>query len=422
MNAEIITIGDEILIGQVVDTNSAFIGKELNKIGISIYQISSIQDDKAHIIKALKEAEENADIIIITGGLGPTKDDITKHTICDYFDDTLVENKEVLEHIETLFAKYISTPISDLNRKQALVPSKAQVLKNNFGTAPGMWLEKNGKIFISMPGVPYEMKALISYEIVPRFRKEFKLPYILHKTVLTYGLGESAIANRLTNWEENLPKQIKLAYLPNLSNVRLRLSTKGFDKDKINAEMTRLSKELVNLVSDIFLGFEDESSLEFIVGKLLKKENSTVATAESCTGGKVANLISSVPGASNYFVGSIISYHQSVKISVLGVALETIQKYSVVSAQVAEEMALGVQKKFKTDYSIAITGNAGPTKDLTDASVGTVFISIASFDTVFTEEFSFGQPREKVIRKASAKALEMLRKEILKNSKNKFVN
>lgn len=230
MQAEIITIGDEILIGQIIDTNSAFISKELNKIGVSVYQITSIQDDKQHVLKALKEAEQNADIILITGGLGPTKDDITKHTICEYFNDTLIQNDAVLEQIEQLFSKYLATPISDLNRKQALVPSKAQVLKNRFGTAPGMWIENNNKIFISLPGVPYEMRALMKHEVLDRLQDKFHFPFILHRTILTYGLGESAIANRLDAWEDNLPNDIKLAYLPNLGRVRLRLSAKGFDK------------------------------------------------------------------------------------------------------------------------------------------------------------------------------------------------
>ena len=233
MQAEIITIGDEILIGQIVDTNSAFISKELNKLGVSVYQITSVQDDQDHILKALAEAEENADIIIVTGGLGPTKDDITKHTFCAYFGDTLIQNDEVLEHVEFLFAKYFHMPISDVNRLQALVPSRAKVLHNKYGTAPGMWMEKNNKVFISLPGVPFEMKALIKGEVLPNLQKQFHFPYILHKTILTYGMGESIIAARLEDFEENIPKGFKLAYLPNMGKVRLRLSAKGADKEII---------------------------------------------------------------------------------------------------------------------------------------------------------------------------------------------
>ena len=232
MTAEIITIGDEILIGQIVDSNSAFIAKELNKIGISVYQITSVQDEKEHILTALKEAAGRAEIILTTGGLGPTKDDVTKYTFCTYFDDTLKRNDEVLAHIEKLFNK-LPTPISDLNREQAMVPSKAQVLHNAYGTAPGMWMEKEGKVYISMPGVPYEMKKLMENEVIPKLREKFHRPFIYHKTLITRGQGESTIANRLINWEENLPGHIKFAYLPNIASVRLRLSGKGPDEEEL---------------------------------------------------------------------------------------------------------------------------------------------------------------------------------------------
>lgn len=415
MQAEIITIGDEILIGQIVDTNSAYISKALNKIGVSVYQITSIQDDKEHILKALKEAEENADIVIITGGLGPTKDDITKHTICEYFKDTLIKNEDVLDQIEYLFKTHINTPISDLNRNQALVPSKAIILKNRFGTAPGMLFEKNDKTFVSLPGVPYEMKNLLSLEVLPILQKKYKCPYIIHKTILTYGLGESAVANRLEKWENNLPKHIKLAYLPNLGRVRLRLSSKGFDKIKIDSDMSTYINELLTYVNDIFVGFEEDGSLEAIVGQLLLKNNHTLATAESCTGGNIARLITSVPGASQYFAGSVVSYNERIKSDILQVQKSTIKNYSVVSGEVVKEMAMGIKKLFNTDYAIAVTGNAGPTKDKTDKKLGVVFIGIATPNSFFMEEFNFGQPREKVIQKASIKSLELLRKELLKN-------
>ncbi len=416
MNAEIITIGDEILIGQIVDTNSAFIGKELNKIGVSVYQITSVQDDKEHILKAIAEAEENADIIILTGGLGPTKDDITKHTIAQYFDDHLVQNDTVLKHIEYLFAKYISTPISDINRQQALVPSTATVLTNRFGTAPGMLLEKQDKTFISLPGVPYEMRALISYEVLPKLQKKYNCPYIIHKTLLTYGLGESAIASRIEAFEDSLPKEVKLAYLPNLGKVRLRLSGKSFDKKIIESEIERLSNELITLVEDIFVGFEGEHSIEALIGDLLVKNERTLAIAESCTGGNISKMISSVAGASRYFIGSVVSYSEQVKIKALGISKELINEHTVVSAKVAESMALGIQKSYGSDYAIGVTGNAGPTKDKTDASVGQVYIAIATPEGVFVQDFNFGQPREKVIQRASVKALEILKMSILKKS------
>ena len=416
MQAEIITIGDEILIGQIVDTNSAFISKELNKIGISVYQITSVQDDKEHILKALKEAEENTDIIIITGGLGPTKDDITKHTICEYFNDTLVQNDEVLRHIEYLFEKYFSKPVSAINHMQALVPSRATVLKNRFGSAPGMWLEKNDKVFVSLPGVPYEMKGLINYEVLPRLQEKYHCPYIIHRTIITYGLGESVIADRLDKWEDNLPNHIRLAYLPNLGKVRLRLSAKSFEKEKIETEINTLTKELIGYVEDVFVGFEEDDSIEVILGRLLLKNRQTLATAESCTGGAIAKMITGVPGASAYYIGSIVSYNERIKTDILKVSSTTIGKYSVVSAEVTKEMALNIQRLYKVDYTIAVTGNAGPTKDKTDESVGVVFISIATPKKVFVKEFNFGQPREKVIERASVKALELLWKELMKNS------
>jgi len=416
LQAEIITIGDEILIGQIVDTNSAFISKELNKIGISVYQITSVQDDKEHILKALKEAEENTDIIIITGGLGPTKDDITKHTICEYFNDTLVQNDEVLRHIEYLFEKYFSKPVSAINHMQALVPSRATVLKNRFGSAPGMWLEKNDKVFVSLPGVPYEMKGLINYEVLPRLQEKYHCPYIIHRTIITYGLGESVIADRLDKWEDNLPNHIRLAYLPNLGKVRLRLSAKSFEKEKIETEINTLTKELIGYVEDVFVGFEEDDSIEVILGRLLLKNRQTLATAESCTGGAIAKMITGVPGASAYYIGSIVSYNERIKTDILKVSSTTIGKYSVVSAEVTKEMALNIQRLYKVDYTIAVTGNAGPTKDKTDESVGVVFISIATPKKVFVKEFNFGQPREKVIERASVKALELLWKELMKNS------
>ncbi|WP_411895400.1 competence/damage-inducible protein A [Winogradskyella sp. A2] len=414
MTAEIITIGDEILIGQIIDTNSAFLAKEFNKIGISIYQITSVQDEKAHILKALEEAEGNADIIIITGGLGPTKDDITKLTLCEYFNDELIENKDVLANVEHLFSKYIKTPISEINRHQALVPSKSKVLMNKYGTAPGMWLEKKGKVFVSLPGVPYEMKALITNEVIPRLRNKFKFPFILHKTLLTYGLGESAIAGRIEEFEQQLPDFIKLAYLPSLGRVRLRLSAKAFDKVKVEEEMERQVQRLLPFVKDIFVGFEDNSSIETIIGKRLTDNTKTLAIAESCTGGKIAQSFTAKAGASKYFKGSIVAYATESKVDILNVSEDDISKHSVVSKEVAEAMAVNVRMLFNTDYGLSTTGNAGPTKGDSDAEVGTVWISIATENKVISEVFSFGNHREKVIMKATNKAFELLLKEISK--------
>jgi nicotinamide-nucleotide amidase len=414
MQAEIITIGDEILIGQVIDTNSVFIAKELNKIGVSVYQITSVQDDKTHILKALKEAEDHADFIILTGGLGPTKDDITKKTIAEYFKDALVRNESVTENIYKLWKQYINQTPTQVNLDQALVPSKAQVLMNAYGSAPGMWLEKNGKVFISLPGVPFEMKALVANEVIPKLQKIYKFPFILHKTILTYGLGESSLAARIETWEDALPSFIKLAYLPSLGRVRLRLSAKGIDKKTIEAEMQKQVDLLLPQIADIFVGYEEDESLEAIIGKQLTLLGKTLATAESCTGGKIAESITSIAGASNYFKGSVVSYATQSKINVLHIPEELIKTYSVVSAEVVEAMATNVLQLFQTDYAIATTGNAGPTKGDADAEVGTVFIAIATKTGVYSEKFNLGNHRIKVINKAVNKAFEMLQKEILK--------
>jgi len=414
MFAEIITIGDEILIGQIIDSNSAFIAKELNKIGVSVFQITSVQDDKSHIIKSFKEAEENADIIIVTGGLGPTKDDITKRTFCEYFDDHLVKNEKVLQHVEQLFKNYITTPISEMNRQQALVPSRAKVLMNQFGTAPGMWMEQADKIVISLPGVPYEMKALMHNEVLPALRDRFELPYIKHQTLLTYGLGESAIAGRLHEFEEALPPFIKLAYLPNLGRVRLRLSAKGHNRELVEQEIQRQTHKLLPLVQDIFTGFESDGPIEAQIGKSLIAKGWTLSSAESCTGGRIAEMVTRIPGASQYFKGGMVSYATETKIRLLGISEALIEAYSVVSKEVAEAMAEAAREKFQTDIAVATTGNAGPDKGDSDAEVGTVFIAIATKEQVISDKFRFSNQREKTILKATNKAFELLQKEILK--------
>nr|WP_321233552.1 competence/damage-inducible protein A [uncultured Psychroserpens sp.] len=414
MQAEIITIGDEILIGQIVDTNSAFIAKQLNKIGVSVYQITSVQDDRTHILKSFSEAEANADIVIITGGLGPTKDDITKKTIAEYFDDTLIENSSVRKNIEHLWEAFVKKPVTQVNLDQALVPSKSEILMNKYGSAPGMWLEKNNTVFISLPGVPYEMKALIEDEVIPKLRRQFQFPYIQHQTFLTYGLGESTLAQRIETFENELPEFIKLAYLPSLGRVRLRLSAKGNDKVIVEAEMEKQTQLLLPQIKDIFVGFENDLSLEAAIGKCLTELKKTVATAESCTGGLIAERFTVNAGASKYFKGSVVSYTKETKINVLNVSEGIINEHSVVSGAVAEAMASNVRELLHTDYAIATTGNAGPTKDDTAEDLGIVYIAIATKDQVYSEKFSFGNHRVKVINKAANKAFEMLQKEILK--------
>ena len=414
MIAEIITIGDEILIGQIVDTNSAYISKELNKIGVSVHQITSIEDERSHILQTLKEASERADIIIITGGLGPTKDDITKKCLCEFFDDKLVRNEKVLKHIEYLFDKYIETPISDLNRDQALLPSKAIALHNEYGTAAGMWFEENGKVFVSMPGVPYEMKGLMESEIIPRLMKDFSRPVILHKTVITYGLGESAIAEKIEDWEDNLPAYIKLAYLPNLGRVRLRLTGRGDNEDflrnSIDAEITKLHE----IIGDIIYGFEDDDPIELVIGRMLAEKGWTLSTAESCSGGRLASKFTKAPGSSISFKGSIVCYATKSKIDLLGVSEELIEEKSVVSGEVAEAMAVGAREKLEAHFAISTTGNAGPTKGDSDADIGTVFIGIATPNGVTSHKFLFGNHREKVIGKTVNKAMELIQNAILK--------
>ncbi|REE79792.1 nicotinamide-nucleotide amidase [Lutibacter oceani] len=414
MQAEIITIGDEILIGQILDSNSKWIAEELNKIGVSVYQITSIQDDKEHILKALKEAKRNADIVILTGGLGPTKDDITKLTLAEYFNDVLVLNEEIVEHIKNMFAK-TNYPFTQINRDQALVPSKCIPLKNNWGTAPGMWFNYNNKLVISLPGVPNEMKGLMKDSVLPKIVNTYHLPFILHKTILTYGMGESMVAERIEVWENNLPKDIKLAYLPAYGRLRLRLSAKGQNKELLEKAINNEVEKLLKIIPDIIVGFDSGETIEVVIGRLLQEKKQTLGIAESCTGGNISKMITSISGSSKYFVGSVVAYQAAIKISELNVNKGIIEQFSVVSSEVAEAMALGIQQKFKTDYAIATTGNAGPTTDLTDKTVGTVFIAIATPNKVFSQEFFFGKPREKVIERASNKALELLMQEILKN-------
>ena len=415
MLAEIITIGDEILIGQIVDTNSAFISKELNKIGISVYQITSIQDSKEHILTALEEARNRAQIIIVTGGLGPTKDDITKHTFCEYFEDTLVQNDAVLAHIEELFEKYISsTKISDVNRAQALILSKAEALHNAYGTAPGMWIKDDENVFVSLPGVPFEMKNLIKDQVVPKIIERFKRPHILHKTLVTYGMGESAVAEILESWEENLPAFIKLAYLPNLGKVRLRLTAKGPDREELLQAVDAEFNKLPDLIGDIIFGYEDEETLETVVAKLFTAKKMTLSTAESCTGGSIAQHITALAGASAYYKGSVVAYATETKKDVLGVDEAIINKHSVVSAEVATAMAKNVQKQLNTDFAVATTGNAGPTKGESDADVGTVYIGVATPNGVQAHKFNMGNHRKRIVQKTVNKAFELLQKEIVK--------
>jgi nicotinamide-nucleotide amidase len=415
MKATIVTIGDEILIGQIIDTNSNFIAKSLDKIGIEITEMISISDDKQHILNTFASLQNKVDLVIITGGLGPTKDDITKYTFCEYFNDELIRNLEVENHIIALFEKALKISASQVNKDQALVPSQCFILKNENGTAPGMWMKKENTVFISLPGVPYEMKGIVTNYIIPKIVAEYKRPYILHKTILTYGQGESIVAERIENWENNLPNFIKLAYLPSPGRVRLRLSARGTDKELLEKTIQEEVNTLTSIIGDIIVGFDEDETIEVVLGRLLTQQNKTISTAESCTGGKIAATLSSVAGSSTYFKGSIVSYATEAKINLLQIEDTFIEQYTVVSAEVAKQMALNCQKILNTDYAIATTGNAGPTKGEANAAIGTVFIAIATPKEVQVYEFNFGQPREKVIDRTLNKSLELLQKEILKN-------
>jgi nicotinamide-nucleotide amidase len=415
MKAAIVTIGDEILIGQIVDTNSGFIAKSLDKIGIETYEMLSISDNKQHILDTFSLLQNKVEVVIITGGLGPTKDDITKHTLCEYFEDTLVRNIDVENHVIELIERALGREASQINKDQALVPSQSTVLHNQVGTAPGMWIKKENTVFISLPGVPYEMKYLIENQVIPKLVQEYQRPYIIHKTILTYGQGESHVAERIEDWENQLPECIKLAYLPSPGRVRLRLTARGTNKQQLEDTIAENVKSLDAIIHDIIVGFEEEDTIEVVLGRILKEKQLTVATAESCTGGKIAQLFASVPGASTYFKGSVVCYATEVKMNVLGISKDLIAQHSVVSKEVASAMALSVQKIMQTDYAIATTGNAGPTKGDADAELGTVCIALATPNGVIVEEFNFGQPREKVIDRAVIKSLELLQKEILKN-------
>jgi nicotinamide-nucleotide amidase len=415
MLAEIITIGDEILIGQIVDTNSVFISKELNKIGVQVYQITSIQDERSHILKALKNAESRVDVVIVTGGLGPTKDDITKETFCEFLNDELIEDEEVLQHVKELYKKFTNHPLLPESLHQALVPSKATVLQNDFGSAPGMWMEKDNTVFVSLPGVPYEMKNLMNVSVLPKISEKFNCPYIYHKTLLTIGLGESEIVKIIYKWADALPEHVKLAYLPSLGRVRLRLSSKGAIEKKVKNEVDDQMNKLHALLKHIAIGYEGETTLVQQIAQLLIKKEKTLSVVESCTGGKIAEMITAEAGVSAFFKGSMVTYATEIKSSVLGVDKDLINRYSVVSKEVVEAMAIQANKIFKTDFAISTTGNAGPTKGDADDEVGTVYVAIASPNGVFSEKYDFGQPRERVIGKATFKALGLLQKEILKN-------
>jgi nicotinamide-nucleotide amidase len=414
MKAEIITIGDEILIGQIVDTNSAWLGQELNKIGITVTQISSISDSKNDIIKALGLAESRADVILITGGLGPTKDDITKHTLATYFNSELVLNEEALENVKGIFARF-NRPVLEVNVQQAYVPHNCIVIQNKQGTAPAMYFEKDGKHIVSMPGVPFEMKAIMEQFVLPILSK-ITGDQVLHETILTAGIGESFLAQQIEDIESSLPPHIKLAYLPKLSQVRLRLSA-IYPNHAGSAELQHFKKLIIERIHKHVVAEEDITMEEAII-RLLKSSNSSLSTAESCTGGYLGHLLTSVPGSSEVYHGGAISYSYDLKKAMLGVSGSTLEQYGAVSKETVEEMVTGALKAYNSDYSIACSGIAGPGGGTVDKPVGTVWIAVASKDMVYSKKFIFGKERAQNIERTAIQALYLLlrliRKEITK--------
>lgn len=406
MLAEIITIGDEILIGQIVDTNSAWMAKQLNLIGVSVKQITSVSDDEQHILSALADAETRADIILITGGLGPTKDDITKKTLAKYFDMGFRNDAGALEMVRQIFEKF-KRPLLDINIQQADVPDGCEVIVNKNGTAPCMWFERNEKIFVSMPGVPYEMMYLMDDEILPRIKSRFKLPSIVHKTILTANIGESFLAKEIEHIEDSLPAHIKLAYLPKLGQVRLRLSAKGDNEQNLKAEVEVYAQQIISKVSKFVVVAED-IPLEKAIINLMKDNGLTLSTAESCTGGYIAHLITQHPGCSSVYWGGAVAYAYELKESILGVAENTLTKFGAVSEQTVVEMSEGAVKHFGTDYSIAVSGIAGPDGGTEDKPVGTVWISISSKTKTVAKVFNFSNKRIQNIERSAASALTML--------------
>lgn len=413
MKAAIITIGDEILIGQIVDTNSAYLAKKLDQLGFQVVSALTIGDNKAAIEGALLNFLGKVDVVIMTGGLGPTKDDITKKVFCDFFNDYLVCNQKVLDHITIMLERIFNKPISEINKQQALVPSKAHVLFNEVGTAPGMLMKKNDTLFVSLPGVPFEMKHIVEEQLAPYLNSKYYSNINVHKVIITYGIGESLLAEYLEEWENNLPEDIHLAYLPSPGRVRLRLSVKGDNREVLEKRITELIKKIPKTVIPYIRAYEDVD-LSQIVIKELQNQNKTISFAESCTGGRLSVMFNSLPGSSSYFKGGIIPYASQAKIDVLGVNEKLVSEYSVVSEQVAIEMARLARDKFKSDYAISTTGNAGPTKGDSEEDLGTVYIGIASSKGVYAKKFNLGQPREKVINSAISKGLELIYNYILK--------
>lgn len=406
MKATVITIGDEILIGQTIDTNSAWIGQKFSELGVKLYEIISCGDNAAQITDALNRARQNSSIIVMTGGLGPTKDDITKKTLVDYFNTELVLNEDVWARMVEIFEKR-GKEVLELNRSQAMIPKDAIMLPNTRGTAQGTWFERDGIVFVSMPGVPHEMKHLMEKEVLPRLKEKFSFPKIVHATVMTAGAGESVIADKLSAFEDALPANVRLAYLPELGVVKLRLTGSG-DTDEVKA-VVEAEKEKMKAVLGNLVYSDGEEKLEVTLGKMLLLEKATVSCAESCTGGYISHLFTSVSGSSKYFDGSIISYSYDVKENILGVKKETLNTVGAVSAECVAEMLDGLLKVTGTRYGIAVSGIAGPEGGTPDKPVGTVWVAVGSKEHKVVKQFKFFPSRMENIRVFAQAALNMLR-------------
>lgn len=417
IRAEIITIGDEILFGQITDTNTQWIGAELTNIGIRPVRKTSVGDIQEDIISALTEASQRADVIIVTGGLGPTKDDITKHTFCKYFGSELKINEDALALITEFFAKR-GREMTELNIQQASLPTNCTYIPNHWGTAPGMWFDENHVVYISLPGVPYEMKSLMEHAMLPRLKERFISNIIQHKIVRTIGIGESFLAETIEHWENALPAHIRLAYLPHFGQVKLRLTATGNNQQVLDAELKHQVDSLIPLIKDYVFGY-DADELETVIGRLLIENNATVGTAESCTGGFVASQLTSIPGSSQYFEGSVVSYSNAVKMTVLGVSEQTLETFGAVSEQTARQMAEGARQTLNTTYAIATTGIAGPDGGTPEKPVGTVWIACATPTETVTQLLTLRSARKINIELTSSYVLNLLRKTILRNAAEK---
>jgi len=405
--AELISVGDEILYGQTLDTNSHFISAELDKIGIRVKRKVTVADNREAMMLAFKEAENNADIIIITGGLGPTRDDLTKPLLAEYFDSGMKLHEDILEDLRQRYAKR-GRELNELNKGQAELPEKCIPIENKYGTAPGMWFEKGDKVFVSMPGVPQEMKYMMEDTIVPKFHKMYKTPILIHKMVKTVGIPESILAERVEDWENNLPKEIKLAYLPGLKQVKMRLTASGEDEKHLQNILGQEVDKLYKLVGQYIYG-TDEINLAGKIGELLMKQKKTIACAESCTGGHLAHLITSNAGSSAYYRGGINPYHNELKINVLGVKKETIEQYGAVSEQTVIEMAERVRELFGADIGISTSGIAGPSGGSDEKPVGTVWVALADGSNTQTKLYHFQFDRQGNIEITSNSLLNLVR-------------